>query len=395
MMTLLEPETSEYLAIALLGFLAGDVGTLAAREYALARGVLDVPNERSAHSRPTPRGGGIAIAATVLAGVALATVAGVVERRLGIGLLGGGLMVAVVGWLDDHGGLRARTRFCVHLAAALWFLAWIGGYPVLRLGFTEIELGLAGSVLAAIGIVWGINFFNFMDGIDGLAGLEAVFVGAVGGAFLIVSGDRPLGLLALLIAATSAGFLRWNWSPAVIFMGDVGSTLLGFMLCAIAVASANRELVPMITWGTLMGVFVFDATVTVVRRFLQGYPIQVPHREFAFHRAVRLGRSHRRVCLKVLGLNLVLGILATVGWAYPGLLVPMALLGVGLLTAVYLYLERRLPMYTGPERRRSLLGLPELRRRGDDEGVAVLLGEQGAAPVPAPARREPALSGRE
>ena len=154
------------------------------RAYALARQLLDVPNVRSSHSTPTPRGGGVAIVVAVLlvlvAGVALK----VIDSRLALALGGGGLLVAWVGWWDDHTGLRPQVRAAGHAVAALWALYWLGGYPTLRLGDFVVSLGPAGSLLALIGIVWAVNLFNFMDGIDGIAGVEAVTVGT-GGALLL------------------------------------------------------------------------------------------------------------------------------------------------------------------------------------------------------------------
>ena len=158
------------------------------RRWMLARGRLDVPNERSSHVVPTPRGGGLAIAAVVLPGLLAGTLLGWLPMNVGVALLGGGVMVGIIGWLDDCYSLPAKPRLLVHVAAALWTLAWLGGFPRLDLGAGSVALGIAGWAVAAVGIVWAVNFYNFMDGIDVIGGGEAVAVGVAVGILLLRSG---------------------------------------------------------------------------------------------------------------------------------------------------------------------------------------------------------------
>lgn len=342
------------LAAFALAWLAADVATGRVTARLRARGILDLPNDRSSHATPTPRGGGLAIAGVLLAGIALGALIGWVRPAVALGIGGGGAAVAVVGWLDDRDGLRARTRALAHAGAAVWALAWLDGYPVVQLGLERYHLGTAGFVLGTVGIVWGINFFNFMDGIDGIAASQSLVVGLVGGLLLHAGGAPGLALVAVLTAGAAAGFLRWNWAPARVFMGDVGSTTLGFVLSTLGVAAANEGAVPMLAWGTLLGVFVFDATVTVLRRVVQGHPFWQPHREFGFHRAVRAGLSHAQVSGRVVLLTALLGALAALGSTMPRLMLAAAAAGLVLLGGLYLALESRVPMYTGPERRWAL-----------------------------------------
>jgi Fuc2NAc and GlcNAc transferase len=282
------------------------------RQLALARRWLDVPNERSSHSTPTPRGGGLAFAITVLAGVLVGGAAGTLSARTVIGIGGGGALVAVIGWIDDHRQLSQQLRAVGQIAAAAWALAWLGGMPSLSLGAERIALGGAGVPIALLVIVWAINLYNFMDGIDGLAASEAVSVGIAGGVLAWLAGDPALGVLSLLVAASGAGFLYWNWPPARIFMGDVGSGFLGFMFGALAVLGERRATVPLLLWLLLGGVFVGDATVTLIRRLVRGDRWYAAHRTHAYQRAVAAGRTHRQVTLRVLLLNLVLAALAGV-----------------------------------------------------------------------------------
>lgn len=306
-----------------------------ARRWMLARGTLDVPNERSSHVVPTPRGGGLAIAAVMLAGLVGGMAFGWLPLRLGIGLLGGGLMVGAIGWADDCFNLTYRPRLAVHFAAALWTLAWLGGFPRLHLGSTGLPLGIAGWVLASLGIVWTVNFYNFMDGIDGIAGGEAVVVGLAGGLLLMATGAADLAGLSFLIAAASFGFLLWNWSPARIFMGDVGSGVLGYLFAALAVASENRGAVPMLVWVLLLGVFVVDATVTLVRRALDREVVFNAHKKHAYQRAVQAGWSHGRVSAVVMLLGVVLGGLGWLAIRIPAHLVAVSLGGLGALVLLH------------------------------------------------------------
>lgn len=327
-----------------LGLLAADRLTRLVRRVALAFRLLDIPNERSSHQRPTPRGGGLAVAVVGCLVTLAAWSLGSLPSDTAIALLGGGLLVAAVGILDDWRGLRWRHRFAAQVLAAGWALVWIGGLPAVELGVTRLDLGAAGPAIALLGIVWGTNFFNFMDGIDGIAASEAIAVGGVGGLLLLASGRPGLAAVAFGIAGGAAGFLRHNWMPARIFLGDVGSTWLGFTICTLAVASANAGAVPMIIWGILLGVFVFDGTVTLARRVWNGHPVHAPHRQHAFCRATRWGWSHARVTRAVSALNLVLAALAVVAWARPVLLLPAAAVGIVVLAIAYRWVERRLPM---------------------------------------------------
>ncbi len=177
------------------------------RRYALDRSLLDVPNDRSSHTIATPRGGGIAIALVTMLGIAVGASAGWVSGALAAAILGGGALVATVGWIDDRRGLSAKVRALVHAVAAAWALLWLQGLPTLQLGRAVVSLGWVGSVVSLVGIVWMTNLYNFMDGIDGIAGGEAAVIGGFAGALLAAAGQPGLALAASLVAASSAGFL--------------------------------------------------------------------------------------------------------------------------------------------------------------------------------------------
>ena len=326
------------LALPLSWWLTGQV-----RRYALAHSVLDIPTNRSSHSTPQPRGGGVAIVVVVLAGLLPLRLLGELETGTVIAISGGGILVAAIGWLDDHRSIPAVVRAAVHFGAAAWALTWLGGLEGLHIGPHELYLGTAGAILAAVGIVWCTNLYNFMDGIDGIAGGEAVSAGLLGSVMLVTTGNEGLATVALLIAASSGGFLFWNWPPARIFMGDVGSGFLGFTFCVLALSSEIAGSAPLAAWILLLGVFFFDATTTLVRRVLQRERWYDAHHSHAYQRAVQSGMSHSRVTGIVLCVNFFLGVLAVVGLATAHLLTSV-IIGFLVLSLLYLGVERLRPM---------------------------------------------------
>jgi len=254
-------------------------------------------------------------------------------------------MIAAVGWIDDHRDLPALTRFAVQFLSAAWAMFWLGGLNSLTVGFGEVHLGIIGTVLGVIGIVWAINLYNFVDGIDGLAAGEAISTGVIGGLLLLMTGNTGLAMVAFLIAATNAGFLPLNWAPAKLFMGDVGSGLLGYLFAVLAIASENVKAVPLLLWVLLLGAFVFDATVTLCRRIAHGERWYHAHHSHAYQRMVQAGRSHATVSSMILAINLVLAALAIVAWLRPALFIASMAAGALLLSVIYLSVERIRPMH--------------------------------------------------
>lgn len=318
------------------------------RAYALAEGVLDIPNSRSSHATPTPRGGGISLALAIAPAIGAAVVMRLLSTPVAVALLFGGGAVALLGWLDDHGSLSARRRLLWQVVASVAAVFLVGGLPVVRFGPWTVELGIVGFPLAVIGLVWATNLYNFIDGIDGLAGSQAVLIGLSAGALLVGVGASGLGLVALCIAMAGLGFLRWNWPPARIFMGDVGSGLLGFLFGVLAIASENLSSIGVFQWSLLAGVLIIDATATLLRRWRRGEPVLEPHRKHAFVRLVISGWSHRRVSITYLLVVMPCVVAAALMTHWPtwGPLVWGS--GAAWLVGVYLWIERRAPMF-GPK----------------------------------------------
>lgn len=303
--------------------------TAVLRRYALAHRLLDLPNQRSSHKTPTPRGGGVAIVLSFLVGLPGLLWFDALALQELMGLAGAGVLVALIGFLDDHRHIAARWRLVVHVSAACWALFWMGGLPPLLLFGVVIDLGWSAQVLAVLYLVWLLNLYNFMDGIDGLAAVEAMTVCA-GGAILYALDSPALatwGAPMLLFAAVT-GFLLWNFPPARIFMGDAGSGFLGLMLGLFSIQAAWVNSSFFWAWLILLGVFIVDATLTLFRRLARRLKPHEAHRSHAYQYASRKYRSHRRVTLAIGAINLL--------WLLPlALLVGMAFLdpAAGILVA--------------------------------------------------------------
>ncbi|MDE2259816.1 MAG: glycosyltransferase family 4 protein [Betaproteobacteria bacterium] len=260
-------------------------------------GLVSQPNARSSHRQPTPHGGGLGmVLAGTLAGGWLAWSRGVPVLGETLGLA---LLLAMVGLRDDFRALPVRMRFAVHGAVCTGLLG--------LLGLLTAPLGMV--VLMLLLGIWWINLFNFMDGIDGLAAAQALFMLGLG-ALLAAWGHsermvQPLWVMMPCLAAAAAGFLWINWPPAKIFMGDVGSTWMAFMIFAMALMSILAGWLEISTWLILGAGFIADASVTLLVRIATGQRWTEAHRSHAYQRLARRWHSHRKVTLLVGAFNLL------------------------------------------------------------------------------------------
>jgi len=243
--------------------------------------------------------------------------------------------VSIVGWLDDRRGLSSWLRLLFYGVAIVWAVYWIGGLPRIETGIGVVRLGLLGYVVAWFITFVFVNLCNFMDGIDGLAAGEGVVVSAVAGAILAIAGDWELAVACWVLAAALAGFLRWNWPPAKIFMGDVGSNFLGLVFCILAIASENRGSMPLLVWVILLSVFWVDGVATLTKRLLRGKPPYEAHREHAYQRAVQHGYTHRQVTTTIMLINVLLASAGFMVCFWSVALLPVVFLVEGLLFVLW------------------------------------------------------------
>lgn len=279
--------------------------------YARRRKLIDEPGRRRSHSEPTPRGGGIAIVVAVLACAGLVVgVPGPAMAALAFALV----LVAAIGWIDDHRPLHAGLRLAAHVLAALVLVVSLDLLP------TDVRTSGSVGMLAAMGmpgvlIVWSINLHNFMDGIDGLLATQAMFVLAACSALLFEAHEPGHAAAALVCVAAVAGFLPFNFPRARIFMGDVGSGALGLLIAVFAIAVAAQG--PAYAASALIAcsAFVMDATATLLSRMLRGRRWYSAHREHLYQWLVRGGRRHRTVVGWYMGWNLAI-VAPTLCWIH-------------------------------------------------------------------------------
>jgi len=272
-------------------------------------GLMDLPNARSSHAVPVPRGGGLAIVATFLSAVVWVLQRRLISDRLAWALIGGGLAIAVVGFLDDRFRLPAWPRIAIHSLASAWAVWCVDAMPSAHFSGDSDVWGWARRCAEVVALVWLTNLFNFMDGIDGLAGVEAVCVSGLGAVLLLRGGLPDVVLLSSMLAAASLGFLVWNWPPAKIFMGDVGSGFLGFTLGTLALFSSRADSKLIWTWLILLAIFFVDATVTLLHRMILHARWHEAHRSHAYQHAAQTYGSHAKVTLAAAVID--------VGWLFP------------------------------------------------------------------------------
>nr|WP_231848933.1 glycosyltransferase family 4 protein [Paramagnetospirillum magneticum] len=306
---------------ALTTFAASLGATRAVLAWLRHRQILDHPNERSSHSLPTPRGGGLAVTPVTVAALILAAFAVGGQPTF---LAAGALVLMAISWVDDRKGLAPLPRFLTQAAIVAASLIGLGPDA---LAFKGVLPLWADRLLIGLGWLWFVNLYNFMDGIDGITGVESVAIGLGLAAVAALAGLGGLLPPALIIAAAALGFLVWNWHPARIFLGDSGSIPLGFLLGGLLVQLAvSGQLAAALI---LPAYYLADATITLLWRLKDGERVWQAHRRHFYQRAVRGGQSHARVSLLILGGNVVLAgaaLLAALGHTVPAVM--LALLAV-------------------------------------------------------------------
>lgn len=285
--------------------------------YAHRRQLFDLPGRRRSHAIPTPRGGGIGIVAAVL----IATLIFWSSRSEALALAAAITLVGMVGWIDDHGGLAARWRLLAHVLAVALLLVPLALALKTQLCAFPIEMScaqigwLVAVLLAGIGLllVWSINLHNFMDGIDGILAMQASFVFAVASAAFAYAGDVRDAVATAACLAATLGFLPFNFPRARVFMGDVGSGVLGLLVGLVAITLSMYPRISAATGLIACSVFVTDATCTLLSRMLRGRRWYSAHREHLYQWLVRAGFSHARVVALYMAWN-VLIVLPTLLW---------------------------------------------------------------------------------
>jgi len=284
---------SQICGLTLVAFALTVLATRWVLAYLRQKQIMDLPNERSSHTLPTPRGGGLAT--TPVMALALLTLP---DFRV---LAVGAMLLLAISWIDDRKGLPPLPRFATQALVVVGFLALL---PVEKLVFQGLLPAWADHVLAGLCWLWFINLYNFMDGIDGITGIETISLGV--GVALI--GGVALAAPALVIASVAAAFLLFNWHPAKLFLGDSGSVPFGYVLGGfLLLLAAQGQLIAALI---LPAYYIADATITIVRRALAGEKVLQPHRKHFYQRAIQGGKRHDQVALVIAGGNVLLVVCA-------------------------------------------------------------------------------------
>lgn len=295
-------------ALSILFFVLTIMLTGFMRHYALKKNIIDNPNERSSHSVPTPRGGGVAVVCSYLLALAVLMYSQQLPVHIGLTIMAAGFVIALLGFLDDHGHINAMLRLAIHFLAAIAVVISLGGFGSVAV-FGGVQLGFLANIIAVLFLVWLLNLYNFMDGINGIASVEAITVTASMATLYYVLNISLHSDLLWLLGACAFGFLLWNFPKAKIFMGDACSGFLGLILGILALIALKENLVLFCAWIICLGVFVVDATFTLLRRMLTGYKMYDAHRSHAYQIASRKLNGHTSVTLAVVLVNLL--------WLFP------------------------------------------------------------------------------
>jgi len=280
-----------YLIFLIMAFLL----TYFIKNYAIKKSLIAHVNERSSHTVPTPHGGGIAIAITWFLGLIYMHIIHQIEDKLFYTLLPG-FIISIVSFFDDIYDLSPKLRLMAQSVVAFSGLYLLGGLPSIDIGVFVINNAFLTNSFAFLLIVWYVNLTNFIDGINGYVGSEFVFLSLAG---LLLFGGAHFGVLAVSVL----GFLFWNWNKAKIFMGDVGSTLLGYNIAIFTLYYAYYDLSSLWVWIILFGLFWFDATLTLMRRKLNGEKLSIAHKKHAYQRLTQAGWSHYKVTNYSIAIN--------------------------------------------------------------------------------------------
>lgn len=332
-------------AIILSTLLITAVLTGQVRRYALKRKVVDLPNARGLHTDALPRGGGAAILVVVSLCLIVLQGNGLIDPRMALIWVACGFGFGLLGWVDDHIDLSVLTRLILQLFLAAGFCVAVFIQPgAVSPWWMEPRL-FFGPLIVSVAIAWLVNLYNFMDGADGFAASEAVVVASAGAVIAGVYGATETMLLAFAIAGASAGFLVWNWQPARIFLGDVGSYFLGFQFCALIVHDIYFGAGPWM-WLILLVPFIIDASLTLLIRIFTRERWWQAHRSHIYQLLILQGRSHATVSVGlVIGTLVILFPVAWIAAAQPATAPILTATIYALAAIIWLVLRKKLNPY--------------------------------------------------
>lgn len=309
------------------------------------QGLLDIPNHRSSHIEPTPRGGGLVFILLYLVMLVVSLLLKKIHFQLFLYYFIPVLFIALISFLDDNINLSAKWRFSVQFFSVIFAMLILQPH---LLNFVVVQLTSTPLIwfIAVCFSLWSINLFNFMDGTDGIAAIQAIFV--LGGqAFIVmeISVSHFMADILCFLCVAISGFLIWNWPKAKVFMGDIGSASLGLIVVLTAFWLQKYYDISLLLSLMLYGVFLFDASLTLIRRILHKEKWYEAHKSHAYQRLCQAGYSHLQLLFGVIILNCIFVVLFLISFYWPHLLLTLLLLEFAILCIIYLIVEKLKPMY--------------------------------------------------
>lgn len=293
--------------------------------FLVKRNIIDLPNDRTLHRGAVPRGGGLVIVGVLLLALILMALLSSRYAFFG-GLLGVVLAWAGLSWQDDRVDLSPKVRISVHLLFSVLTVCafgWVGNV-------NGISLAWIGAPITVVGVLWMANLYNFMDGIDGLAASQAIIASITLAFWFYIVGDSNLAVVCAVLASSCYGFLLWNWQPAKIFMGDVGSITLGAFFATLIIIGVTRYQIPVLSLVLIFALFVGDASTTILRRALNREKIWLPHRSHYYQRLAKIGISHAIIVFGAIVIMLLCSLIATLSMVYRDMI------GIAVISAISL-----------------------------------------------------------
>lgn len=317
--------------VAVLSFIL----TYIIRLYALKFKIIDIPNKRSSHTIPTPRGGGLAIVICWYIGITILFAVGQIAANLYYALMSG-LILAIISLIDDVISLKPTVRLSAQMISAILAIFLLKENLAVIISGWTISTQFILVPLFVIAIIWFINLYNFLDGIDGYASVEAISVAII---IYLFTGN----LICILLIACVSGFLFWNWPKARIFMGDVGSTQLGFILIVLGIYFNNEGQFNLILWIIITSPYWFDATLTLYRRWRNKEKLSQAHKKHIYQRIVQSGFSHLQTDMALIILNVLLAFVILLINKYNILTFPLFISVILLLFIINHQTDKKIP----------------------------------------------------
>lgn len=330
------------LIVCFLLVIVSSIITSLIRQLTVRMKLYDIPNDRSSHEVPTPRGGGVALVSILLVSISVLYYYGMIKADFSVSLLIGLSIIAVTGLIDDIKSLPVLIRAITYVFAAALSVLLIGGVPHLSINNYSFNLGYFGYVLSVIYLVWLTNLFNFMDGTDGFAAIQTICVAIFCGLLLSHSGNTSLAIILFCLVSSTTGFLFWNWPPAKIFMGDVGSCTLGFLFGLFSIYTEKNEIVSISVWLIVLSPFIGDATFTLIKRMVNGEKWYKSHNSHAYQKLFQLGVTHKQLAISLLIFNItIIWPLAYVANSYRSFEFIMIILTYSMIGAIWFVVQHK------------------------------------------------------